>query len=731
MKVKNIAFSGFAAMIFAGLCGVADATSVNLASKSYVDTQLAGKANLIDLEALETTVGQKATQESLNTVATQVNQNTLDIADLKAAGYLTETDLNNLKTTLQAAIDDKQAKGDYADAAELETLKTTVETLQSGTVDKTVVENLQTTVNTISADYAKKSELTSAEERLQAAIDAIKIPDVSNLVTNTQLTELRTALETEIAKKQDSGDYATADALTAISTELGTLKNNVYTKDVIDQKIADAVAGGEINLDGYATTSALDALTALVSGNTAEINTLKNAGYQTSTDVQGAITTAIADMATDQELANLKTTLEAAIDEKQAKGEYLVAADLQTLNDAVTALQSGKADASTVTTIQETISKLGDTYATKSDMTAADTALQNAIDAIEIPSLEGYVKSSDLAAVATSGSYNDLNDKPEIPSIDGLAKSSELETLQTTLQAAIDDKQAKGEYLVAADLTELNEAITALQSGKADASTVTTIQETISKLGDTYATKSDMTAADTALQNAIDAIEIPSLADYAKTADVEAALALKADKSELTNLVTNTQLTELRTALETEIAKKQDSGDYAAADALTAISTELSTLKGDVYTKAQVDAKIADAVSGGEIDLSGYAKQVDLDSLTALVNGNTAEITTLKNAGYQTSTQVSEAIAAATATLATKDELNAKQDTLTAGAGITITDNTISASVDTSSFVPNPTATPTTYGEYVLMLSIGEDGKPEGYDWLDTLDLMGDSGFEM
>ena len=142
MKVKNIAFSGFAAMIFAGLCGAADAASVNLASKSYVDTQLAGKANLIDLEALETTVGQKATQESLNTVATQVNQNTLDIADLKAAGYLTETDLNNLKTTLQAAIDDKQAKGDYADAAELETLKTTVETLQSGTVDKTVVENL-------------------------------------------------------------------------------------------------------------------------------------------------------------------------------------------------------------------------------------------------------------------------------------------------------------------------------------------------------------------------------------------------------------------------------------------------------------------------------------------------------------------------------------------------------------------------------------------------------------
>ena len=541
MKVKNIAFSGFAAMIFAGLCGAADAASVNLASKSYVDTQLAGKANLIDLEALETTVGQKATQESLNTVATQVNQNTLDIADLKAAGYLTETDLNNLKTTLQAAIDDKQAKGDYADAAELETLKTTVETLQSGTVDKTVVENLQTTVNTISADYAKKSELTSAEERLQAAIDAIKIPDVSNLVTNTQLTELRTALETEIAKKQDSGDYATADALTAISTELGTLKNNVYTKDVIDQKIADAVAGGEIDLDGYATTSALDALTALVNGNTNEITALKNAGYQTSAQVQSAIEGATASLATTEALNNL----------------------------------------------------------------------------------------------------------------------------QSTLQAAIDEKQAAGDYLVAADLTELSSAVAALESGKADASTVSSIQETIGKLGDTYASKSELTSAEERLQAAIDAIDVPSLTEYAKTADVDAALALKADKSELTNLVTSTQLTELRTALETEIAKKQNSGDYATAEALQNVSDSLATLTGDVYTKAQVDAKIAEVAAGGEINLDGYATTSALDALTALVND--------------------------------------KQDKLTAGTGITITDNTISASVDTSSFIINPTNPG--LGDYVLYAS--------------------------
>ena len=123
------------------------------------------------------------------------------------------------------------------------------------------------------------------------------------------------------------------------------------------------------------------------------------------------------------------------------------------------------------------------------------------------------------------------------------------------------------------------------------------------------------------------------------------------------------------------------------------ISTELGTLKGDVYTKAQVDAKIAEAATGGEIDLSGYATTSALDALTALVNG--------------------------------------KQDKLSAGTGITITDNTISASVDTSSLITKPMEQPSTFGEYVLILNINEAGESEGYSWLDTLDLMGDSGFDM
>ena len=40
------------------------------------------------------------------------------------------------------------------------------------------------------------------------------------------------------------------------------------------------------------------------------------------------------------------------------------------------------------------------------------------------PDLTAYAKTSDLASVATSGSYNDLTDKPTIPSVEGLASTT-------------------------------------------------------------------------------------------------------------------------------------------------------------------------------------------------------------------------------------------------------------------------------------------------------------------
>ena len=714
MKIKNIMFSGFAAAIFAGVCASAQAASVNLASKKYVDTELALKQGIL-------TPGD--------------NINILDNV-ISATGLVTTEKLTEVQNALQDAIDAKQAAGDYADNAELETLKTTVETLKSGLADKETIETLKTTVETIAADYAKKSELTEVEQRLQGAIDAIVVPTIptlvsafendagyitndalTDLVSKTQLQELQTALQTEIAKKQEAGDYAQADALEQVAGALAELDGDVYRKAVIDQKIADVVAGGTLNLDGYAKTVDLEALETLVGINTTDIATIKSAGYQTSGDVQGAITTATADLATKAEvnakqakltagdnitidettnvisatgfatqdaLTNLQTTLEAAIEEKQAKGDYLTAGSLTELNNAVSALQSGKADADAVTNLQNAINGLGDTYATKTDMSAADAALQSAIDAINIPSLEGYVKSTDLAKVATTGSYNDLTDTPTIPSLDGLATSEELDTLRTTLEAAIADKQAKGDYLTAESLTELNDAVTALQSGKADAATVTALQNAIDGLGETYATKTDMSAADTALQNAIDAID---LTPYAKTADVYSKT--EADAKFLIMKDPNA----LGANLQWDEDGKLNTKGIATAEGL-----------------AELESKVASAVTEEELNSKGY--------LTADSELNGAKITDGTVAKAALSQEV--------------------QDALNSGGGIksvvTGTENGTIAVDGTDVSVKglgnvafaNPSL-PTYNGDYMLMVEY-KDGEYI-YTWTDITDYHPDTDY--
>ena len=774
MRINNIVFSGVMATILMSVAGVAGAATVNLASKNYVDDALAQKQNVLTagegieisdnvvkstidvsnfllrhempdfrdfatraelsalekalkaeimakhasgdyataaqlqelkntVEALQTGGVDKAAIESLQASVATISADyakkselnvterdlrnaisavdaavkaidlsqyaTVDDVDAKLLLKANASALNTLKTTLEAAIAEKQDKGDYLVESDLAELQNAVNALDSGKADTGTVTALQTAISNLGNSYATKTDLTDAETRLQNAINAIEIPNLSeyaksadvaltyatkaelgtkadasalnDLVTSEELETLRTNLETQISQKQASGDYATANALKAVSDSLAEYAktSNVYTKAEVDQKIADAASGGDIDLSGYATTSALDALKLLVNGNAAEITNLKNAGYQTKSDVQGAITTAVADLATRSELG-------------------------------------------------------------------------------------GYVKSSELAEVATTGSYNSLSDKPTIPSIEGLATSAELQALEDKIAA----KQDAGDYLVDADLAEINAAISDLQSGKADASAVTALQTAINNLGDNYASDAELTAAINGVKALIPTVptdvsaftndagyitsaaldgyatksEIPSTANLATKAE----LATKADASALNDLVTSEELETLRTNLEAEIAKKQASGDYATATALKAVSDSLAEYAktSNVYTKAEVDEKIAGAASGGNIDLSGYATTSALEALQALVNGNATEITNLKTS---------------------------KQDTLKAGTNITIAaDNTISANVDTSAFIARPEL-PTEYGEYLLRVNVGEDGAVEGFDWMNTEELTGGGGFEM
>ena len=55
---------------------------------------------------------------------------------------------------------------------------------------------------------------------------------------------------------------------------------------------------------------------------------------------------------------------------------------------------------------------------------ASETYVNEKVAAIKVPSLDGYAKTADLSTVATSGSYEDLINKPTIPSTTGLASEA-------------------------------------------------------------------------------------------------------------------------------------------------------------------------------------------------------------------------------------------------------------------------------------------------------------------
>lgn len=154
------------------------------------------------------------------TAQNQADLNADDIKDLQDAGYITSAALEPYAKS--ESLSKVATTGLYGDLIDLPTIPTSI------------------------------SELTGADV----------------LVNQTMLQDLRDELVAEIGKKQQAGDYATADALQVVSDELESLKNDSYTKAEIDKKITDAVTNGQVSLDGYATTAALTemetALTALI-----------------------------------------------------------------------------------------------------------------------------------------------------------------------------------------------------------------------------------------------------------------------------------------------------------------------------------------------------------------------------------------------------------------------------------------------------------------------------------
>ena len=217
----------------------------------------------------------------------------------------------------------------------------------------------------------------------------------------------------------------------------------------------------------------------------------------------------------------------------------------------------------------------------------------------DIPSLNGYAKTADiaeqymvkttLANVATTGSYNDLTDKPTIPAVP--TKVSEL--------------QNDANYLTShQDITGKQDVIT-----------------------DLAAIRSGAALGATALQ------EHQSLADYAKTADVEAVFATKTDVAAKVDIIegkslsTNDFTNDLKSKLENEVLTADDIEGKADKSEMS-----ITPLTGANADKATIQLKegTSATVLTEHQSLTNYATLTQLQEQVEALQAAMANIT--KNA---------------------------------------------------------------------------------------------------
>lgn len=276
MKVKNLMFGGFAAAIFAGVIGDANAATYNLASKGYVDTEVAKVEAEVAKKQDTLTAGTGVTITKADDGTTTIDTKPIQVDGIDAP----------IETVVKDVVD---VIGDTTDLGENETV---IGKLSD--VENTIGEIAEDT--TVAAELAKKEDVVNKVQTATAEeIEAMKTEDkqtkypsiaVAQTIANAAVTkvnevagdlgELQTQVETNTADingikegavmtsgitsglvaKIGTNESAIADlqaADTALGGRVDTLEGTVgdaesgLVKDVADLKQADTDLGGRVD----------------------------------------------------------------------------------------------------------------------------------------------------------------------------------------------------------------------------------------------------------------------------------------------------------------------------------------------------------------------------------------------------------------------------------------------------------------------------------------------------
>lgn len=303
-----------------GATGGVDEEAVNALIKTQIDALREEVAAAGYLTADD--IAGKADKEHTHTLA--------DIADYTAP------DLSNLATK-----DEVNAKADaehthnYATQSDIDTAVAGIQipdVTNFVTMEDVEAKNYLTAVP---EEFVKESELLEFNYAKQEDVNTA-IEDVNNAIAGKADTEhdheeyaLKTAIPTKISqleedvfyvKEENLNDYATVTAMNAVAEDVAdntaaiaskaeaadltalssrvdnkadtAALNNYYDKAEVDQKITDAVTGGQVDLSGYAKTADLEATTAAVETAQGEIDALETnvaTNYATNKSVDDKI----------------------------------------------------------------------------------------------------------------------------------------------------------------------------------------------------------------------------------------------------------------------------------------------------------------------------------------------------------------------------------------------------------------------------------------------------------
>ena len=323
-----------------------------------------------------------------------------------------------------------------------------------------------------------------------------------------------------------------------------------------------------------------------------------------------------------------------------------------------------------LTIVQDGVSEeidLNDYFASEDALQALD----DKINEIVIPDLSEYAKKSDLDGLLTSADLSELQSAVDALESADVSMNAAIEALQGGMITA-DDLNAKVEELKAVD-AGLQAAINELKNS-------TPSTEGLVNKEYVDAIKSDLEAADVALQNAIAAIEQPDVnkayVDAAIAGLNEAIVALQGADSAMGQAITDLQarLEAVENAIEGFVTSSDVENQIDVAIEGLATKQELEGARSELQ-----DA--IDRINAGQAELTNYYTKAEADAKFA-----TKDMIKDYTAGENVSISEGGVISATDTTYSAGDNvtiedgvISATDTTYEAGANITIEDGVISA----------------------------------------------------